>query len=132
MGKFNAKFTVNSFSVENDVYIATDLDRPLLSRFDSQNLNLINKIETTSKIESKIEGYKEESTAKCQKLFTGLGKIAGDDSITLRNHSTPFALSVPRNFPLPLLSKTKSEIQKTLDMSVIKKMKYPQNGVLPW
>ena len=70
MGKFNAKFTVNSFSVENDVYIVTDLDRPLLSRFDSQNLNLINKIETTSKIESKIEGYKEERIRKnCRGRF---------------------------------------------------------------
>ena len=55
MGKFKAKLTVNNLSVENDVYVVKDLERPLLSRFDSQNLNLINKIETINKTESKNE-----------------------------------------------------------------------------
>ena len=35
MGKFKAKLTVNNLSVENDVYVIKDLERPLLSRLDS-------------------------------------------------------------------------------------------------
>ena len=125
MGKFKAKLTVNNLSVENDVYVVKDLERPLLSRFDSQNLNLINKIETINKFESKNEDYQGKITAKYPKLFKGLGQIAGEYSITLKDHSTPFALSVPRKVPVPLLSKTKVEIQRMLDMGVIRKVEVP-------
>ena len=131
MGKFKAKLTVNNLSVENDVYVVKDLERPLLSRLDSQNLNLINKIETINKFESKSEDYKGKITAKYPKLFKGLGQIAGEYSITLKDHSTPFALSVPRKVPLPLLSKTKAEIQRMLDMGVIRKVEVPTEWCAP-
>ena len=123
IGNFNAKLTVNNLSVENDVYVVKDLERPLplLSRFDSQNLNLINKIQTMNKFESKSEDYKGKIAAKYPKLFKGLGQITGEYSITFKDYSTPFALSVPRKVPLPLLSKTKAEIQRMLDMGVMKK-----------
>ena len=131
MGKFKAKLTVNNLSVENDVYVVKDLERPLLSRLESQNLNLINKIETINKFESKSEDYKGKITAKYPKLFKGLGQIAGEYSITLKDHSTPFALSVPRKVPLPLLSKTKAEIQRMLDMGVIRKVEVPTEWCAP-
>ena len=131
MGKFKAKLTVNNLSVENDVYVVKDLERPLLSRLDSQNLNLINKIETINKFESKSEDYKGKITAKYPKLFKGLGQIAGEYSITLKDHSTPFALSVPRKVPLPLLSKTKAEIQRMMDMGVIRKVEVPTEWCAP-
>ena len=69
MGKFKAKLTVNNLSVENDVYVVKDLERPLLSRFDSQNLNLINKIETINKFESNSEDYRGKITAKITGIF---------------------------------------------------------------
>ena len=97
----------------------------MLSRFDSQNLNLINKIETINKFESNSEDYEGKIAAKYPKLFKGLGQSAGEYSITLKDHSTPFALSVPRKAPLPLFSKTKAEIQRILDIGAIKKLKYP-------
>ena len=131
MGKFKAKLTVNNLSVENDVYVVKDLERQLLSRLDSQNLNLINKIETINKFESKSEDYKGKITAKYPKLFKGLGQIAGEYSITLKDHSTPFALSVPRKVPLPLLSKTKAEIQRMMDMGVIRKVEVPTEWCAP-
>ena len=100
----------------------------MLSRCDSQTLNLINKIETINKTESKNEDYKEQITAKYPKLFTDLGHIAGEYSITLKDHSTPVALSVPRKVPLPLLSKTKAEI---LDMGVIKNVEVATEWCAP-
>ena len=103
-------------SVENDVYVVKDLERPLLSRYDSQSLNLINKVETVNKVESNQGDYKAQIIEKYPKLFKGLGQIPGEYSITLKDHATPFALTVPRKVPLPLLSKTKAEIERMLDL----------------
>ena len=75
LGKFKAKLTVNNLPVENYACVLKDMERPLLSKFDSQNLNLINKIESTN------EDYKEKITAKYPRLFKGLGKTVGEYSL---------------------------------------------------
>ena len=131
LGKFKAKLTANNLSVENDVYVVKDLERPLLSRYDSQSLNLINKVETVNKVESNQGDYKAQIIEEYPKLFKGLGQIPGEYSITLKDHATPFALTVPRKVPLPLLSKTKAEIERMLDLGVIKKVEVPTEWCAP-
>lgn len=69
MGKFKANLTANNLSVENDVYVVKDLERPFISRFDIQSLNLINKIETINKSQSSHEDYKTQIREKYPKLF---------------------------------------------------------------
>ena len=46
------------------------------------------------------------------KLFRGLGEIQGEYRIKLKDNAQPFALHVPRKVPLPLLHKTKAQIDR--------------------
>lgn len=39
------------------------------------------------------------------RVFTGVGKLQGEYKTKLKESATPFALSVPRHVPLPLLKK---------------------------
>ena len=54
--------------------------------------------------------YKAKIVTEYPKLFKGLGEMQGEYQIKLRDNAQPFALHVPRKVPLPLLGKTKAEI----------------------
>ena len=58
-------------------------------------------------------------------MFTGLGDIPGEYQIKLIENTEPFALHVPCKVPLPLLKKTKDEIEKMLQMGVISRVDKP-------
>ena len=79
IGKFKATLQANDVSVENDVYVVKGLDKPLLSRIESQKLNLIHKIDAV-----KTNEYKTQIIEQYSKLFKGLGQIKGEYSITLK------------------------------------------------
>ena len=98
IGKFQAKLTANQKCINNKVYVVKDLERPLLSRYASQSLNFINKVDAISSKE-----YKNNIVNQYPDLFKGLGDIEGDYKINLVENSTPFALTTPRKVPLPLL-----------------------------
>ena len=44
-------------------------------------------------------------------LFLGLGTFSQEYTIELKPDNCPFALSTPRNIPLPLQSKVQAELQ---------------------
>ena len=64
-------------------------------------------------------------------LFDGLGKLEGEYKITLREGAKPFALTVPRKVPLPLLSETKKEIERMLELGVIRPVQEPTDWCAP-
>ena len=115
LGKFKAKLAVNQKCVDNEIYVMKGLERPLLSRQASQSLNLINKIDAIG-----CQEYKSNIVNQYPDLFKGLGEIPGGYEIKLIENPSPFALTTPRKVPLPLLSKTKLEIERMLEMGVIK------------
>ena len=78
-GKFTAKLTVNKLFVENDVYVVKDLERPLLSRFDSH-------IESSSLKNGKMKTTRNKLFAKYPRIFKGLRKIAWKYSISRKYH----------------------------------------------
>ena len=102
----STKLTANQKCIHNEIYVVKGLERPLLSRYASQSLNLINKVDAISS-----EEYKNNIVNQYPDLFKGLGEIEGEYKINLVENSTPFALTTPRKVPLPLLSKTKKEIE---------------------
>ena len=120
IGKFKAKLSTNHKSVDTEVFVVKGLQRPLLSRQVSQSLNLINKIDAINK-----KDYRTDIVEQYPKLFKGLGEIEGEYEIKLNENSKPFALTVPRKVPLPLLSKTKQEIDRMLKIGVIRKVNEP-------
>ena len=65
------------------------------------------------------------------KLFKGFGEIQGEYQIKLRHNAQPFALHVPRKVPLPLLGKTKVEIDRMLTMNVISRADEPTHWCTP-
>ena len=95
---FQAKLTTNQKCIHNEIYVVKGLERPLLSRYASQSLNLINKVDAISS-----EEYKNNIVNQYPALFKGLGEIEGEYKINLVENSTPFALTTPRKVPLPLL-----------------------------
>ena len=99
------------------------MERPLLSRNASSSLNLIQKVnEIDSKekpFDSVAENTKLHILEKYPKLFEGLGELHGEYIILIKPNAKPYALHVPRKVPLPLLDKTKKELDKMLDMGVI-------------
>ena len=95
-----AKLTPNQNCINNEVYVVKGLKRPLLSRYASQSLNLIKKVDSIS-----IEEYENNNVNQYPDLVKGLGEIEGEYKINLVGNSTPFALIKPRKVPLPFLSK---------------------------
>ena len=109
LGQFKAKLAVNQKCIENEVHVVKDLERSLLSQQVSQSLNLINKIDALS-----CQEYKSKMVNQYPDLFKGLGELPGEYEIKLIENPNPFALTTPRKVPLPLLSKTKLEIERML------------------
>ena len=72
-----------------------------------------------------MEQYEDTIRQKYPKLFTGLGNMGVEYSIKLRPNAKPYALSTPRNIPLPLRSKVKEELTKMEKSGVISRVEGP-------
>ena len=125
-GKFKAKLSIGDKNIYEDLYVVEGLERPLLSRHASSSLNLIQKVkEISSKTKlpnSVVQNTKQQILNKYPKHFEGLGELNGEYSIMIKPNAEPYALNVPRKVPLPLLDKTKRELEKMLDMGVISRV----------
>ena len=64
-------------------------------------------------------------------LFKGLGELEVEYRIKLIDEPTPFALTVPRKVPLPLLKKTKAEIDRMLEIGVVSPVHEPTQWCAP-
>ena len=86
-----------------------------LGREAAQGLNLLNRVNALSSIETK-ERIKE----KYPNLFIGPGQIKHQEyDIKLTPKVTPFAITVPRLVPIPLRKKTERELQRMKRNAVI-------------
>ena len=89
---------------------------PLLERVASSKLNLIQKIEPlTFNTDDK---YTENIIKNYLSLIKGLGELEDVYEIKLKHKHIPFALTVGRKVPLPLLEETKVELDGMLEMGV--------------
>ena len=79
----------------------------------------MNKLQTTS------SAYKAKIVTEYPKRFRGLGERQGEYQTKLRDNAQAFALHVPKKVPLPLLGKTKAEIDRIITMDVISRVDEP-------
>ena len=122
-GKFKAKLSINGKNHFEDIYVVEGLEKPLLSRNASFSLNLIQRVNgidlKRKSSDSVSENTKLHILKKYSKLFEGLGELCGEYQILIKPNAKPYALNVPRKVPLPLLDRTKKELDRMLDMGVI-------------
>ena len=91
-----------------DIYVVRNLNQALLGRPAIEALKILSKGNLSSVVEQSEElaKYKKEFP----KLFSGLGKLEGAYRIDLKEDAKPYAITTPRNVPLPLMSKVKEEL----------------------
>ena len=131
-GKFMGKLSANSQSLQEEIYVVEGLQIPLLGRMASSKLTLIQKVETISTNANKVdEKYTANIIKSYPSLFKGLGELEGEYRFHLILEPTPFALTVPRKVPLPLLGKTKAELNRMLEIGVISLVHEPTQWCAP-
>ena len=104
IGKFQAKLTANRKCIHYEIYVVKVLERPLLNRYASQSLNLINKVDAISS-----EEYKNNIVNQYPDLFKGLGEIVGEYKINLVENLTPFASHNTKKGTPPIVIKNKKK-----------------------
>ena len=127
-GKFTGKLSVNNKTLNEEFYVVKGLQTPLLGRMASSKLNLIQKVDNIIEVG---EEYTKRVIKSYPSLFTGLGKLEGEYQIRLKQEPTPYALTVPIKVPLPLLKKTKEELDRMLKLGVISRVVEPTQWCAP-
>ena len=126
IGKFDAKLKSCDSSIDNEIFVINGIERPLLGRKACKSLNLIQNLAEVDDVNCVSNIMQQYPT-----LFDGLGKLEGEYKITLREDAKPFALTEPRKAPLPLLSETKKEIERMLELGVIRPVQEPTDWCAP-
>ncbi len=111
-GQFDASLNHQGKIIKHPVFVIPRLVIPLLGLPAIKELNLLHTVDV---IQTSEPNYKE----LFPKVFTGLGKLEGAYKIKLKESTTPFALSVPRRVPLPMMNKVKEELKRMEDLGVI-------------
>lgn len=93
-------------SFRTDLYIAEELEQPLLSRDASKQLGIVHCLNQVDSLRSSTVDPKREYP----KLFTGLGHVKIPYTIKLRPDAEPLVLMTPRRVAIPLLDKTKTKL----------------------
>ena len=103
IGTFTAELRHADRTTTEEVFVIKRLERSLLGRQAAQRLNLINRVDTLNSTEMK----------EYPNLFTGLGKIKDQEyDIKVTEPTIPFAITVPRQVPIPLRKETELELQR--------------------
>jgi hypothetical protein len=112
----------DKFSVQ-DNYVVKGLTKPLLGRPVIDALGTISNVNISSVdadlVTQKIESYYH---ATYPNVFKGLGKTNWTYAIALYPDAKPFALSVQRRVPLPLMDKVKAELKRMDKLGVISRI----------
>ena len=126
IGQFDGKLKSCDSSIDDEIFVINGLERPLLGRKACKGLNLIQNLAEVDDLQYASNIMKQYPT-----LFDGLDKLEGEYKITLREDAKPFALTVPRKVPLPLLYETKKEIERMLELGVIRPVQEPTDWCAP-
>ena len=116
----------DTFSVQ-DIYVVKGLIKPLLGRPANQALGIIISNVNSSSVDADLGTQKTESyyRARYPNVFKKLGKTNWTYTIALYPDAKPFALSVLRRVPLPLMDKVKVELTRMEKLGVISRIDDP-------
>ena len=100
------------------IYVVDSLHVPLLGRPAIKNLGLVSyHVESIRSLDDIRERF--------PKLLRPLGQFSDPYDAVLKEAARPYAISVPRRVPLPLLPKVKAQLQKMQDQGVIRPITEP-------
>ena len=111
-GQFNGIIKYKDQTTEQPVFVIQKLATPLLGLPAIEALHLAYTVDT-------VQGQTVDIKSLYPKVFTGLGCLQGMYKIKLTEEAKPYALSLPRRVPIPLIDKVKEEIQRMETLGVI-------------
>ena len=123
MGSFTAKLETNASSVVERISVVKGLDRCLLGRPAITKLDLLEFKHRNASLSEVIT--LETIKSKYPNLFRELGEMSGEYHVTLKEGAKPYALSVPRRVPIPLLPQVKQELENMEKTGVIFRVDQP-------
>lgn len=116
----HAKLLHDNYSIYGDIFVVKDQSVNLLSKRACQALHLL----FCSVNETDVEEFKS--------VFVGLGPVKDVSyQIKLVDDYEPYAVTVPRPVPLPLLEKTKAEQERMVGLGVIERVRGPTDWCSP-
>lgn len=122
-GCYECTVTTGHRSARDTIYVVDGLVEPLLGKSLIKQLDLI-------KFTAAVQ---EEGTwrVKYAKLFKGLGCLKQEYTIQVDNEQTPYATPVPRIIPAARKEAARAEINRMLDMGVIRPVDKPTKWCSP-
>ena len=117
-GRFIAVLSKDRLESEQEIYVATRLNRPLLGRPAIEALRLVQRVQG-------VQSVPLNPVQQFPSLFHGLGKLKGQYSIKLKEGARPYALTTPRRVPIPLMKSVKAELERMESQGVISKISEP-------
>ncbi|UYV77098.1 K02A2.6-like [Cordylochernes scorpioides] len=125
IGNFTALIEKDGRRIPGEIFVVPQLMQPLLSGKASESLNIIKRLQSIEKRNS-LNPFEEYP-----KLLTGLGTLQGSYTIKLKDESQPHAIYTPRRIPIPLLYKTKEQLDQMVEKGVIEKVEQPTDWCAP-
>jgi len=120
LGIVEASLTYGQKHIKENIYAVSNQKVNLLSKRACEALGLL----TCSVNETNVNEY--------ESVFEGLGQVKNVFyDIKLVDDFQPYAINVPRPVPIPLLSKTKAELERMVDLGVIEKVTKPTDWCSP-
>ncbi|KAL7856534.1 hypothetical protein SRHO_G00154330 [Serrasalmus rhombeus] len=121
----NAEFKLDTgaavTAIPSSSYSIKKHAKPLLGLPALKALALIKRVNA-------VQGQQEDFKELYPTVFSGLGKLKEPYKIELETGAIPYALSTPRQVPLPLRDKVRAELNRMEDMGVITNVTKPT----PW
>ena len=123
LGYVTTDISSGSLSSQQTFYVCPKVTKGLLGKPAIKALNLL-RIDSTTTTHNFIKEFPQ--------VFSGLGKMAGPPiKIQLIESITPYHLSAPRHVALPLLQPLKDELDRMMQLGVIKKVDEPTEWCHP-
>ena len=121
VGTFCAQLCHKNNMTNEEIFVLKGLERLLLGRLAAQHLNLIKRVDTI--ISNKMNTNVKE---KYPHPFNGLGQMKNQEhDIKVKDDATPFAITVLRRVPIPLLKVTEKELERMERNGVISRVDEP-------
>ena len=127
IGTFTSQLRHEDKTTTEEIFVVKGLERSLLGRQAAHSLNLLNCVDALNSNE-----MKESVKDKYPNLFTGLGQIKDQEyDIKVTHEATPFAITVPRQVPIPLRKETERELQRMERNGEISRVEDPTEWCAP-
>ena len=110
-GKFLERIATGGCEVEQEVYVVSELSKPLLGRPAIEALHLLARVGAVRDERNPVERYPQLFTG-----FTGLGKLDREYTVQLRKGAISFALNMPCRVAIPLMQPVKEEHMEKLGL----------------